>query len=89
MQKKTKLVEMAKWDEKTDKLVTGRQEVPVERVTIKHNGQGADRVLNDVVAGRVVIARGATVGPIEMSTPGVNDLRKGMEAGAALELVVS
>jgi hypothetical protein len=82
-------VSMAKYDPKTEKLVVGREMVEVERsVTVRHNGKGADRVLNDTVAGRVIVPRGATVTIPEMSKSGVDDLRRGMEQGAVLELVM-
>jgi hypothetical protein len=80
-------VEMAQRDAKTGKLVIGREAVETETVHIRHNGTRADHVINDVVAGRVLIARGQTV-TVEMSKSGADDLRKRMEDGAfVLELV--
>jgi hypothetical protein len=69
------------------KLEMGRVTVQTETVHIRHKGTRADHVINDVVAGRVLVPRGHTV-TVEMSKPGADDLRKRMEDGAfVLELV--
>jgi hypothetical protein len=80
-------VDMAVRDPKTGRLTLGRETVEAATVHIRHNGQGADRIINDCVGGRVLIARGQTV-TVELSRSGADDLRKQMESGSSvLELV--
>jgi hypothetical protein len=79
-------VDMAQRDPKTGKLMLGRETVETEVVTIHHTGVGADRVINDAIGGRIVVARNSTV-TTEISKSGADDLRKQMETGGVLELV--
>jgi hypothetical protein len=74
-------------DPKTGRVKLEMGRVTVQTVHIRHKGTRADHVINDVVAGRVLVPRGHTV-TVEMSKPGADDLRKRMEDGAfVLELV--